>query len=90
MYRGRSRHRTPYARKHTARSPGFGDRAPRGTTGIKTLTLREKRNSGGLFKITVRTDDAWLPGAANQATASTDVRLNIGGRCFHGAPTKIH
>jgi len=69
---------------------GYRYRAPKGTTGIKTLTLREKRNSGGIFKITVRTNDAWLPGAANQAEASTDVRLNIGGRCFHGAPTKIH
>jgi hypothetical protein len=68
---------------------GFRYRAPIGAVGIKTLNLREKRNSGGRFKITLRTTDAWTPGAANQSEASTLVTLNIGGRCFRGAPTKV-
>jgi hypothetical protein len=67
----------------------FRYRAPNGTSGIKTLTLREKRNSGGLFKVTLRAVGAWTPGAANQPATATEIRLNIGGRCFRGPATKV-
>lgn len=67
----------------------FRYRTPNGTTGITTMTLREKRNSGGIFKVTLRTIQAWAPGAANQPAASTEIRLNFGGRCFTGTATKV-
>lgn len=73
-----------------AKGSAFKYRAPKGATGIKTLTLREKRNSGGLFKITLRTTAAWTPGAANQSAATTEVTLNVGGRCFRGIATKVN
>jgi hypothetical protein len=65
-------------------------RAPKGATGIKTITIREKRNSGGIFKITLRTIAAWAPGAANQLPSATDIRLNFAGRCFIGDATKVN
>ncbi len=69
---------------------GFRYRAPRGEPGIKSIALREKPNSGGIFKITLRTKDGWPDGAANQDAASTLVTLNLGGTCFRGAATKVH
>jgi hypothetical protein len=65
-------------------------RAPRGTNGIQTLTLKAKRNTFVVFKITLRTRHAWPEGAANQDGPSTSVTLNIGGRCFRNFATKVH
>jgi hypothetical protein len=60
-----------------------------GTHGIKTLTLKEERNSGGVFKITLRTTNAWPAGEATAAAASTQIRVNVGGHCFLGTATKV-
>jgi hypothetical protein len=60
------------------------------TQGIKTITLKEKRNSGGIFKITLRTTHAWPAGQATSPASSTEIRVNVGGRCFLGTATKIH
>jgi len=65
----------------------FRYRAPKGKTGIKTITLRDQ---SGLFKLTLRASHAWAPGAANQDAASTQITLNIGGRCLRGPATKVH
>jgi hypothetical protein len=72
------------------RGSGFRYHAPKGELGIKTITVREKPNSGGIFKITLRTRDAWPDGAADEDAASTLVTLNVGGTCFRGAATKVH
>jgi hypothetical protein len=64
--------------------------APKGTNGIQTITLREKRDSGGLFKITLRTKHAWPEGAANEDATSTSVTVNVGGHCFRDFATKVH
>jgi hypothetical protein len=63
-------------------------KAPKGATGIKNLSLKEKPNA--LFKVTARTTSAWTLGEANQPPASTEVTLNIGGDCFRGLATKVH
>ncbi len=65
-------------------------RAANGTPGIKTVTLREKHNGDGIYKVTLRTIDAWAPGAANQDAASTQVTFEVGGRCFRGSATQVH
>jgi len=65
----------------------FRYHAPKGETGIKSITLHER---DGLFKVTLRASHAWAPGAANQDAASTVVTLNFGGRCLHGPATKVH
>jgi hypothetical protein len=67
------------------KSPLGGD-----THGIKTITLREKSNSGGIFKITLRTTKAWPQGSATSPNTSTEVRVNVGGHCFQGLATKVH
>ena len=65
-------------------------RAPTGTTGIKSLTLREKKTPLGMYKVTLRTTNAWAPGAANQLPSSTQVTFNVGGHCFRGLATRVH
>ena len=65
----------------------FKYHAPKGTNGIQSITLREKRNSGGIFKITLRTRHAWPEGAANQLAWIT---VNVGGHCFRDMATKVH
>jgi DNA-binding beta-propeller fold protein YncE len=72
------------------RGTAFRYRAPRGATGITKISLREKRNSGGIFKITLRATGAWAPGAANQPAAATEIRVSFGGRCFLGPATKVN
>ncbi len=65
-------------------------RAPTGTTGIKSLTLREKKTPLGMYKVTLRTTNAWAPGAANQLPSVTQVTFNVGGHCFRGLATRVH
>jgi hypothetical protein len=67
---------------------GFRFTAPGGATGITRVTVREKKNSG-LFKVTVKTKGAWLPGAANEDETTTIVTLNVGGLCFRGNATRV-
>ena len=65
----------------------FKYHAPKGTNGIQSITLREERNSGEIFKITLRTRHAWPEGAANQLAWIT---VNVGGHCFRDMATKVH
>jgi hypothetical protein len=67
---------------------GFRYRAPSGATGVRTITLKEKRNSNGVFKVVLRTTHAWPAGLANDQ-ASTLVTLNVGGQCTRGAATRV-
>ncbi len=64
-------------------------RAPTGTDGLRTITLRESRKVVGQYKVTLRTVRAWNPGAANSTAATTQITFNVGGRCFRGAATKV-
>jgi YVTN family beta-propeller protein len=67
----------------------FQYRAPKGATGIRSITVRAQRNVFGVFKITVRTTHAWAAGLANDPT-STLVTLNVGGQCFRGPALHVH
>jgi hypothetical protein len=63
---------------------GFKYKAPKGTLGVTDVTLKEKRNSGGIFTVTVKTKGAWTVGAADEDEATTFITLNIDGECFRG------
>lgn len=63
---------------------GFKYKAPRGATGVTEVAVKEKRNSGGIFTVTVKTKGAWMQGAADEDETTTVVNLNIGGACFRG------
>jgi hypothetical protein len=63
-------------------------RAPKGATGIKTLSLKDRKDD--VYKVTARTTSGWTLGAANQPATSTEVTLNIGGSCFRGFATKVN
>jgi hypothetical protein len=58
--------------------------APHGTTGITNVTVKEKRNSGGIFTVTLKTKAAWTVGAADEDETTTSITLNVGGLCFRG------
>lgn len=73
-----------------AKGSGFRFTAPPGATGITRVTVREKRNSDGFFKITLKTNDAWAPGAADEGEATTIITLNVGGTCFRGNATRVN
>ncbi len=60
-----------------------------GATGITRVILKQSRQSPGLFKITLKTKYAWTPPLANETELTTEVRLNVGGRCFEGNATKV-
>jgi hypothetical protein len=68
---------------------GFKYTAPSGSTGLTRITVKESRRSPGLFKITLKTKLAWTPGLANETEATTDVTLNVGGKCFVGDATRV-
>ena len=68
----------------------FKYRAPRGTTGVIQVTLREKRNSGGIFAVTLKTKAAWTAGAADEDETTTRITLNFGGKCFSGSAKHVH
>ncbi|MEO6028836.1 MAG: beta-propeller fold lactonase family protein [Candidatus Binatia bacterium] len=63
---------------------GFKYKAPRGTLGVTDVTVKEKRNSGGIFRITLKTKGAWAIGAADEDEFTTALTLNVGGTCFRG------
>jgi hypothetical protein len=60
----------------------FKYKGPRGSVGLTDVSVREKRNSGGIFTVSVKTKDAWVEGAADEDETTTRVTLNIGGKCF--------
>ena len=45
---------------------GFKFKAPRGSVGITDVSVREKRNSGGIFTVTLKTKGAWPVGSATK------------------------
>ncbi len=68
---------------------GFKYAAVSGSTGIIRITVKESRKTPGLFKVTLKTKLAWTPGLANETEATTDVTLNVGGKCFVGNATRV-
>ena len=62
----------------------FKYKAPKGTTGLTDLTLKEKRNSGGIFTVSAKTKGAWSVGAADEDETTTIITVNVGGQCFRG------
>jgi YVTN family beta-propeller protein len=63
--------------------------AARGSTGITRLTVKQNRRSPGLFKITLRTKEAWSPPLADEGVATTEVILKVGSQCFRGNATLV-
>ena len=63
--------------------------APSGATGIIRVMLKENSRTPGLFKVTLKTKQAWPPGTAVETPATTVVQLNVGGKCFFGNTTKV-
>ncbi len=62
----------------------FKYKAPRGATGVTDVVVKEKRNSGGIFIVTLKTKGAWALGGADEDETTTVVTLNVGGMCFRG------
>jgi DNA-binding beta-propeller fold protein YncE len=62
----------------------FKYKAPRGSIGVIDVTVKEKRNSGGIFTVTFRTKESWSPGGADEDETTTAITLNVGGACFRG------
>ncbi len=69
---------------------GFRYKAPRGATGITDVSIKEKRNSGGIFTVIVKTQGAWPPGTAHKAPPPTVITLNIAGTCFRSAAKHVY
>ncbi len=67
----------------------FKYKAPRGTTGVTEVTVKEKRNSGGIFTVTFKTKEAWPLGSADEDETTTMITLNVGGQCFRGNPKHV-
>ncbi len=63
--------------------------APRHTTGVTKVVVREKKNSGGIFKVTIKVKDGWTPPKADEDETTTEVTLNVGGACFRGNATRV-
>jgi hypothetical protein len=51
--------------------------------------VKEKRNSGGLFTVIVKTKGAWTLGTADEDATTTAITLNVGGACFRGNAKKV-
>ena len=68
---------------------GFKYKAPKGATGITRVYVKEKKDSGGLFRVTLRTKKAWTAPAADEDEPTTFVVLNVGGECFRGNATRV-
>jgi hypothetical protein len=68
----------------------FKYQAPRGTTGITDVTVKEKRNSGGIFTVTLKTKAAWPVGSADEDETTTSITVNVGGVCFRGNAKHVH
>jgi DNA-binding beta-propeller fold protein YncE len=68
---------------------GFRFSAPSGSTGITRITVKERRNDPGLFKVTLKTKTAWTPPLADETELTTVVTLNVGGACFQGNATRV-
>jgi hypothetical protein len=69
---------------------GFAYTAPKGTTGITNVKVKEKKNSGGIFTVNVKTKSAWPLGTANGDETNTVITLNVGGACFRGNAKHVH
>ena len=67
----------------------FKYRAPKGSTGITRVQVKEKKDAGGVFRVTVRTKKAWTAPAADEDEATTFVLVNVGGQCFRGNATRV-
>ncbi len=64
--------------------------APSHSTGIVRVIVKENRRAPGLFQVTVKTKSAWATGLATETTATTNVTVNVGGKCFRGNATKVY
>jgi len=63
-------------------------RAAKGATGITRLQVKALKPPG-LYRVTMKTDAAWTPPAADETIATTDVKLQVLDECFEGIATKL-
>jgi hypothetical protein len=57
--------------------------------GITQVQIKVDKKVAGGFKVKVKTREAWTPGGADEAEATTFVTLNVGGKCFTGNVTSV-
>jgi len=67
----------------------FQYKAPNGTAGITKVKICAKKNTAGLFKVSLDAKNAWTPPQADETEATTLVTLHVGGACFRGNATRI-
>ena len=63
-------------------------KAPMGTTGISSVKIKAM-STPGLYRVAIRTKEAWTPPEANETIISTYVTLGVDGECVDGAATKV-
>ena len=68
---------------------GFKFAAASGATGVTRVTVRGNKRSPGLFKIMLKTKEAWAPPLADEGVATTEVILKVGDQCFRGNATLV-
>jgi len=64
-------------------------KAAKGATGIVRAQIKAL-NTPGQYRVTLRTDAAWTPPAADETIATTSVLLHVIDECFDGAATKVY
>ncbi|HEY2774751.1 MAG TPA: hypothetical protein VGK20_11955 [Candidatus Binatia bacterium] len=63
-------------------------KAAKGTTGI-TKAMVKATNAPNVYKVTMKTDQAWTAPAADETTATTNVVLHVVSDCFSGNATSV-
>jgi DNA-binding beta-propeller fold protein YncE len=63
-------------------------KAEKGVTGVTRVKVKST-STPGLYRVTVKTNGAWTPPAADETIATTTVELQIYDECFTGPATKI-
>src|SRR5438128_2115311 len=63
-------------------------KAAKGVTGITKAKVKALKDPG-MFRVTMKTDQAWTAPAADETIVSTFVTLRVVDQCVDGAATKI-
>jgi hypothetical protein len=63
-------------------------KAPKDATGIVRAKIKVGKTPG-TYRVTVKTDAAWTPPAADETIATTNVSVQIVDECFEGLATKV-
>ncbi len=64
-------------------------KAPKGTSGVVRATIKQRKDPG-VYRLSWKTDDAWIPPAADETIATTNVTVHVVDECFTGPATKVY